>query len=335
MTQDLGSATPVERATPLSSKTRDEELKALIAEQEADDTYRVWSRELSIDQPVSDATDSATWHDFLGDEDEQLLDLVGGNETWVEMVPVSKRDVTDEDVKFWRYLKERQGWTAKDIAEHVGRSYTTVKKYLPRYSYRRTQNQLALNKQFQLAKSSYEAGDRLIDVAAALYEQAGYKTPESCYQALRSLFLRRKVVIRPQSWKHGRRSNAASRETYIAYWKEQNRKARDRHRATLRRCAGETRAGNQCSRWAVQDLAFCNIHAGLVKPRHWTVDRVCTALIAWTEEHGRRPRPVDWKYAAPNHPNFKTVYGLFSTWDLALDTALGTVTVTGSYRRAA
>lgn len=306
------------------SMSREVELAALIAEQEADDTDRIWQREVSLDQKLNDEADAGTWYDLHGEDDAQLAEMLGDDETWVQLVSV--RQITDEDIKLWRHLKEKQGWTFMQIAEHVGRSHNTIKKYLPRYSYRRTKTQIALNDQFKLARRSYEAGDHLIDVAAHLYEAAGYKSPESCYQALRRLFLRRRVAIRPGSWKHGLRSRSASRETYIAYWKAQNRKARDRRQAALTRCEGWTRQGNQCSRWAVAESRFCNIHSGRVGgPRHWTMERVCSALVEWTEKHGRRPKPADWTHAAPDHPNFKTVYNLFRSWPEALDAAFRTV----------
>lgn len=306
--------------TPSVLRSREEELAALIAEQEADDTDRIWQREMSLDATLNDDADAGTWYDVHGEDDAQLAEMLGDDESWVQLVSV--RQITDEDIKLWRHLKERQGWTFQQIAEHVGRSHNTIKKYLPRYSYRRTRTQIALNEKFKLAKRSYEKGDRLIDVAEHLYEAAGYKTPESCYQALRRLFLRRRVAIRPASWKHGMRSRSVPREVYIAYWKAQNRKARERRHAALAKCSATTREGNPCSRFARNGTTLCNVHAGLSGgPTVWTYDRLVQALNDWYDGHGRYPVPAEWRRADVAHPNFKTVYNTFGSWPNAISVA--------------
>lgn len=168
----------------------------------------------------------------------------------------------------------------------------------------------------------YESGARLIDIAAELYVEAGYSSPESCYQQLRKLFLARGVAIRPQSWKHGARSRTADRETYLAYCKEMNLRAKERRRARLTKCTAWTRTGLQCSRWARQNTPFCNVHGGRAGgPQWWLPDRIVAALNQWRDEHGRYPRARDWRTSSLTHPTFNTVYNRMGSWRIALDEA--------------
>jgi hypothetical protein len=298
------------------------ELARLIAEQTDDDTPWVKTDgRRSLDAPIASSDGAYSLVDMLGDHDEQLLDLVGENETFLRLV--TTRGVSDEDLKFWRYLRTRQGWTYKRIADHVGVNVNTVLRHISKRRGERLSPQgLALKSAEKRAVVAYDAGARLIDVAQVLYQEAGYKTPESCYQALRRLFLARGHAIRPQSWKHGRRSRAASRETYIAYWKEYNRAAAERRRATLRKCEATTRERKPCSRWARHGTTLCNVHAGLSGgPTIWTPEAILAALNGWRVAHGCYPRPRDWTHAAVEHPNFKTVYGQFPSWPAALQRA--------------
>jgi AraC-like DNA-binding protein len=297
------------------------ELDRLIAEQSADDaTHQLWSRERSLDASMVQGEGEFTLLDTLGEQDDRLLDLVGDNETFVRLI--STRRTTDEDVKLWRYLRVRQGWTYKQIAEHAGVNPKTVMRHISRGKTRSTAQALALRNQEKRALLAYQAGAKLIEIAEVLYEEAGYKTPESCYHGLRRLFLLRGHAIRPKSWKHGMRSKAAPHETYIAYWKQQNRKARDRRRAALGRCEGTTRQGTRCSRYARQGTTLCNVHSGLAGgPTVWTPEAVLDALNSWKDTHGNYPRPREWTKAAVEHPTFNTVYSRFPSWPKAIEKA--------------
>lgn len=301
------------------SAVHEKELARLIAEQEADDTYRVWQRDLSLD--ASPPFDSGSFHEVVGDEDERLRELLGENETWMALV--KQKRVTDEDVKYWRYLRTRLGWSNVRIAQECGVSSTTVWAHLGKPTRRVTEWGQILNEKLSFAKAAYARGARLIDVAEAVYEQAGYKSPESCYQALRRLFLDRRVPIRPRAWKHGKRSKLATRETYIAYWREQNWKARDRRRSRLRPCVGITRSGDRCSRSAIGGSPFCVTHSGYGRKRTWTFEAVDDAICKWADAQGRPPRTSDWRHATLEHPNFKTVYNLYRVgWNEAIQQAL-------------
>jgi hypothetical protein len=312
------------RPDQVAASVLDAELAELIAEQEQDmlygDTIR-YSRTVSLDAPLNDDADAGSLADVVGEADAALADMLGENDTWVALV--SQKAITDEDVRFWKYLRRRHGWTNTKIAAHVGVSDATVGNYLRAPVRRLSAQGTALSAMLPAARGTYEAGARLIDVAAQVYERTGYASPESCYQALRRLFLDRKVAIRPRSWKHGMRSRTASRETYIAYWKEQNRKASERRRAELTKCAAITREGRRCSRWARRGIAHCNVHSGLRGGMMtWPRERIAAAISAWTVENGRTPQPRDWLRTGPGHPSFKTVYNHFASWPEALAYAL-------------
>lgn len=315
--QARGSLIPTPRQV-----ARDAELASLIADQEQDilygDTIR-YSREVSLDAPLGD-DNAESLNDVVGAADADLAAMLGENETWVALV--SQKQVTDEDVRFWRYLRMRQGWTNTKIAEHVGVSALTVGSYLRKPPRRGSPQSVALAAKLPVARSAYEAGARLIDVAEQLYLQAGYGSAESCYQALRRLFLDRRVAIRPQSWKHGMRSLTADPETSRLYWRAHNRRVRDRRRALLGRCQATTREKKPCSRWAREGTNLCNVHAGLSGgPTVWTPEAILGALNTWKAAHGHYPRPRDWMHAAVEHPNFKTVYGQFPSWPWAVGCA--------------
>jgi hypothetical protein len=91
------------------------------------------------------------------------------------------------------------------------------------------------------AAADYMAGARIIDVAASIYRDIGYSTPESCYQQLRHLFHSAGIPVRPRSWKHGRTSRENAREDRLAYYRENNRRAAERRQEQLTRCSAITR----------------------------------------------------------------------------------------------
>ncbi len=49
--------------------------------------------------------------------------------------------------------------------------------------------------------------------------------------------------------------------------------------------------------------------------RHWTHDRCIAAVREHVSEHGRIPRAIDWKRAAPSHPCQSTFVIRFGTWN--------------------
>jgi hypothetical protein len=325
--QDLGGGQKpaVSKATgAIESLTREAELALLIAEQEQDALYGDsirYSRDLSMEAPLNE--DGFTLADTVGEQDETLAALLGENEMWTRLV--KQKSATDEDVKFWRYLRNRQGWSDRKIAEHVGVARATVVSRLGSTRRRQTEQSHRLAQKLNAARAAYETGARLVDIAGELYEDAGYASAESCYQALRRLFLERRIPIRPRSWKHGKRSRNAPREVYIEYWREQNRRATERRRVEPDKCSAVTREGRQCSRWARRGTQLCNVHAGLTGgPTVWTEAVVLGALRKWALQNGRRPQARDWNHAAVDHPNFRTVYGLFPSWPAAIHAAFHT-----------
>lgn len=311
--------------------TREEELAALIAEQEVDaeqgDRIR-FARDVSLDKPLSDDVD-ATLADVVGAEDVALDELLGQNETWVAFMETSRS--TDGDVEFWRYLRDVESWTYKAIAERVGVTAQTVTKRisaLPKQRNTRSTRALRghLDKKAKAAHTLYRTPDwTLRSLAEQLYEGCGYASVDSCYQALRKAFQRERLPIRTRAeanrlfhTKHGMRARSATPEQYRAYNKRQNDKARERRQASLRPCWAITRADTPCKRSAIGGMNFCVAHGPLGRRRKWTMDVVCDSLVAWADQNGRRPTPRDWKNATDDYPNFKTVYDLFGSWPAAM-----------------
>lgn len=306
------------------SLTREAELALLIAEQEEDARagHRVRSMgKYTLDTQVGE--DGSTLAEFVGEEDSDLLALIGGNETARRIV--HDDHVSEKDIGSWWYARYRRKWTLDQIADHFGTTPKVVRYHLKKKRRRETELTARLEAKLPIARSAYERGARLIDIGAELYEEIGYSSPESCYQALRKLFRHKGVPIRPKTWKHGMRSRTASREQYEAYWRTQNAKAKARRHARLNRCPAITREGTRCKRWAIEGRAFCvNHNADTRRKRRWSAYVICDALRVWVAIHGVPPKPADWTHATAEHPNFKTVYDVFGSWPSALDAALTT-----------
>lgn len=57
------------------------------------------------------------------------------------------------------------------------------------------------------------------------------------------------------------------------------------------------------------------------RQRPWPQDRIVGALQTWTAQHGRPPRPSDWKTSGDRHPSSVTVRAAFGSWAQALTAA--------------
>lgn len=295
------------------------ELARLIAEQEADDSA---SQVPGGNRVFLDASygEGATLHAVVGSED------VNHDRDWFR----KRGRVTDEEVRLWRYLRHEKGFTYREIADETGRPVQTVHDHLVRRA-RKSRSKTALPRMtagkqgFKLAKmeehawAAYEAGASLYQIAELFYKDCGYASMESCYQQLRILFRWRKRPLRKLTMKHGRLHRDTPREVKQAYWKEQNRKARERRRATLTRCPHMTQSGQQCRRFTLRGKPFCVVHHDPVK--RWSHEAVHEALRQWAEKHGRLPRPRDWESRSDDHPTFRTIYNMWPHWNDALKDA--------------
>jgi AraC-like DNA-binding protein len=303
---------------------RDVELAALIAEQERDDLYgdRITSarREVSLDAPLSADANAGSWADLVGEDDEQIAQLLGEDET--EIRAVRDATVTAQDVASWRWARSRRKWTYKQIAEHFGVSASTVQYRLSKPTRRESERRARLEARFEFAKAAYENGAFLMDIAAELHREVGYATRESCRQALYHLFADRRVKMRPRSWKHGMRSCTATPEQVREYQRQQSLKWRQRHRANPpTRCAETTQTGRRCRCWALEGSDLCRVHALPHPMQKWTRENVIDAMRLWAKRNGRYPTPREWVRASDDHPTFKTVYDLFDSWPAALEVA--------------
>lgn len=286
------------------------ELQRLIAEQAADDTiYVSQGGARSLDAPA--ITDGDSFYEFVEDRE-----LPSGP---ARSAPKQSYKITQEQVKEWRALRTKDHWTYAQIAEYAGVKDITVRRHLSdqrRMDHRRVK----LEARLEDAREAYEAGAFLREIAEVLYEECGYASWQSCYQALLRLFRRHGIQTRPQRVsRRGRPKPGASFEEWQRFWRAANTRQRDRRRAAREQCDATTKAGRPCRRSAMEGGRFCVSHDERTKRKaKWTRDNVLAALRAWAEEHGRTPRQEDWFHASPAHPNFKTVADLFGGWRLAL-----------------
>lgn len=294
------------------SLTREAELALLVADQEKDDSYRVWQRELSLDKQLTDDSDAGNLHDLLG------TDLFGEDVGITRSEGQGKEGPSDKDLAYWKYLRFKCKWKLRRISEHVGVPQSTISRHLKRRYRRDSENMDALEARFDVAKAAYERGARLIDIAAEYYEECGYASPESCYQQLRIVFVARGVPrFRRGRYKHGMLSRDATEKQRKEYWKEHWRNVSERHRATLTKCKATTRAGNRCKRWSISDSEYCVNHGGNRRPAKWTKDAICAALV----EANYPQSPHEWTKATDDSPAFTTVYNVLGSWPKALAAA--------------
>lgn len=284
------------------------ELERLIAEQAADDTERIFQREHSLDAPVGD------------DGRGSLYEIVSGRLAARAAVKVRGR-VTAEQRKEWRNLRSR-GWTCQEIANYAGVAVGTVQVHVPRTTRRKGKGRnrppntkkAALRKRESYIRETYVGGARMRDIADVLWRETGFESSAACYQAVRELLHEWKVPIRPPSWKHGERMQAASVETRNAYQRRIQRRRR-REQGRVRRCSVIDADGQRCRLWAAHGGEICRNH---LAPRKWTRHTVCAALTEWAAVNGRNPCPKDWIKASEGRPTHRTVYDLFDSWPAAL-----------------
>jgi len=308
--------------------TREEEIATLIAEQERDALYGdriTHSRCLSLDAPLTSDSGAGTWADLVGDSDVALDELLGEAETFIRTVRVS-RSVTAKDVASWHWARTRRKWSYRKIGAHFGVSHSTVRRHLTKRQRRESAPLEYLEAKFEVIRAVYERGSRLIDIANEIYTEAGYASPESCYQGLRQLLIDRGVPRRPGRWKHGLRSQMASVEDQRRYRNEKNAELRRQGltctRKPIRPCPAVTKYGRPCRRLAVEDSQFCMVHGAAKHPtQKWTRANVCEALRLWESENGVAPATHDWERATSEHPSTGTVYMLFGSWPEALRVA--------------
>ncbi len=84
---------------------------------------------------------------------------------------------------------------------------------------------------------------------------------------------------------------------------------------------------------AVWTRAATPAHRGWTLHGTWEPPEIIGALQAWADAHGRSPRRVEWKFAAPEHPQALTVTRHLGSWNEALRQA-GLETVTPPQRYA-
>jgi hypothetical protein len=58
-----------------------------------------------------------------------------------------------------------------------------------------------------------------------------------------------------------------------------------------------------------------------VRNPHWTKRNIRAALIAWTGEHGRPPRAIDWRTAGYGRPCTQRVLDVFGSWNAGMRSA--------------
>ena len=63
--------------------------------------------------------------------------------------------------------------------------------------------------------------------------------------------------------------------------------------------------------------------AGLQQPaaERWSAEQIIDALQSWAQINGQPPCAMDWKRAAPEHPNRVHVWKRFGSWNMALQAA--------------
>ena len=184
--------------------TREEELAALIAEQEADAQWghRIDNRALSLDH----TTDSgASFADIVGRPDDTLAALLGEDESW----QVLREDfrITESDARFWRYLYDVKGWTFNLIAEKTGVSISTIHRHVRQASPPRQKRRGGVLRQSRLTVDRVQRAYAryrdekmsLRQVAEECFEDYGYGSVESCYQGLWHAFNRLGLRMRTHS----------------------------------------------------------------------------------------------------------------------------------------